>query len=244
MKQSRAAKPKTKAHPPPPRREPRRRTRNAEAGEETLRQCIVTRERYPKEVMIRFVLAPDATLTPDLSAKLPGRGAWVLADRAALEQGIRKHAFDRALDGKAEVLPDLAERIEAQLVRRCLDLLGQALGAGRLVLGASAVQRAARDGAAAVLVIAADAAPDSRRKSLAALKAGSFAGEGQRHHTAPMVIGCFTSAELSLALGRENVVHAALPEGGLGVRLKTEARRLEGFRALIPDDWAQGGKAA
>lgn len=244
MKPSQAVKPKAKAKAPPPRRNPKRHASKAEASEEGFRQCIVTRERYPKEVMIRFVLAPDATLTPDLSAKLPGRGAWVVADRAALETGIKKHAFDRALDGKAQVLADLAERIEAQLARRCLDLLGQAQGAGALILGAHAVQQAAREGGVGTLVIAADGAPDSRRKSLAALKAGSFAGEGRVHHTAPLVIGCFTSEELSLALGRENVVHAALPEGGLGVRLKTEARRLEGFRALIPDGWAQGGKAA
>lgn len=210
----------------------------ADDAHATLRQCIVTRERYPKEVMIRFVVAPDGTLAPDLQAKLPGRGAWVIADGAAIEKAIEKHMFDRALDVPVSVPKELCGRIGALLAKRCLELMGQALGAGQMLLGSGAVGAAARAGEVAVVVEATDGASDGRRKILGALKAGGLLGQELNHGKAT-VIGCFTSEELSLALGRENVIHAALPDGGFASRLVAEARRLEGFRPLIPDVWTR-----
>jgi len=220
---------------------PQRREEPAQSGElesarEPLRQCIVTRERYPKEVLIRFVAAPDGALTADLQAKLPGRGAWVIADRPAIEKAIEKHMFARALDQQISVPRDLCGHIEALLAKRCLELMGQALGAGQMLLGSGSVAAAARAGSVAVLIEAADGASDGRRKMLASLKAGGLLGPGLNRGKAS-VIGCFSSEELSLALGRENVIHAALPEGGFASRLAAEARRLEGFRPLIPDAW-------
>jgi hypothetical protein len=225
-----------------PRREPagplQASTQELEGKHEPLRQCIVTRERYPKEVMIRFVASPDGVLAADLQARLPGRGAWVIADRPAIDTAIKKHLFPRALDCPVKVPEDLTARIEALLVRRCLELMGQALGAGQLLLGSGAIQSAARRGEVAVAVEATDGAPDGRRKLIASLKAGGLLERGINQGKA-LVIGCFSSSELSLALGRQNVIHAALPEGGFAARLTAEARRLEGFRPLIPDTWTQ-----
>ena len=42
-----------------------------------LRRCVLTRQRLPKERMIRFVVGPDRQIVPDLTAKLPGRGILV-----------------------------------------------------------------------------------------------------------------------------------------------------------------------
>lgn len=223
---------------PPQRREAPSQSPDEEDARSPLRQCIVTRERYPKEVMIRFVAAPDGTLTPDIAAKLPGRGAWVIADAPAIEKAAEKHMFARALGAEVSVPKTLCGQIEALLTRRCLALMGQALGAGQMLLGSGAVAAAARAGEVAVLIEAADGASDGRRKMLSALKAGGRLGQGTDHGKAS-VIGCFTREELSLALGRENVIHAALPDGGLASRLVAEARRLEGFRPLIPDAWTR-----
>ena len=220
----------------PPRREAQAHAIDAEDAREPLRQCIVTRERYPKEVMIRFVAAPDGALTPDLQAKLPGRGAWVIADAPAIEKALAKNMFARALDQQIRVPDGLNRTIEALLARRCLELMGQALGAGQMLLGSGAVASAARGGEVAVAIEASDGAPDGRRKVIGALKAGGLIPRRLNQGGATL-IGCFTSAELSLALGRENVIHAALPEGGFAHRLVAEARRLEGFRPLIPDAW-------
>ena len=231
-------KPKQAKPNSPPRREAQSDALEAEDAHATLRQCIVTRERYPKEVMIRFVAAPDGTLTPDLQAKLPGRGAWVIADAPAIEKAIEKHMFSRALDAQISVPAGLTRSIEALLARRCLELMGQALGAGQMLLGSGSVQGAARAGEVAVVIEAFDGAPDGRRKIISALRAGGLLGKGLSHGKVTL-IGCFTSEELSLALGRQNVIHAALPEGGFANRLVAEARRLEGFRPLIPDAWTR-----
>jgi len=201
---------------------------------EPLRQCLVTRERLPKEVMIRFVQGPEGDVVPDLAAKLPGRGAWVVADRAAIEAAAKKGLFARAFGGPVRVPEGFADRIEALLVRRLLDLLGQARKAGVLVLGSTSVQTAARAGEIAALIEASDGAPDGRRKAESALVCG-----GRYDRARPMegalIAACFTCSELSLALGRENVIHAALPEGGFAVRFLADARRLQGFRALSPE---------
>ena len=122
------------------------------------------------------------------------------------------------------------------MARRCLELMGQALGAGQMLLGSGAVHGAARAGEVAVAIEALDGAPDGRRKIIASLRAGGLIGRAINHGKATL-IGCFSGSELSLALGRENVIHAALPAGGFASRLVAEARRLEGFRPLIPDAW-------
>jgi hypothetical protein len=181
--------------------------------------------------MIRFVLGPDGALVPDLAAKLPGRGAWVIADRAAIETAVKKGLFARALEAPAKAPDGLADLIEGLLARRLLELLGQARKAGTLLLGAANVQAAARGGKVAALIEAQDGAPDGRRKSLSALRAGGRF-DPVRPMEGALLVACFSSQELSLALGRENVIHAALPEGGLAVRFLAEARRLHGFRPL------------
>ncbi|MEM6662503.1 MAG: DUF448 domain-containing protein, partial [Pseudomonadota bacterium] len=43
------------------------------------RRCIATGETGATDRLIRFVLAPEGGLVPDLAARLPGRGAWLTA---------------------------------------------------------------------------------------------------------------------------------------------------------------------
>lgn len=193
------------------------------------RRCIVTGEVLPEARLLRFVLAPDGQIVPDVEAKLPGRGIWVSADRKIVAQAVAKRLFARAAKAPAAADSGLPERAELRLVERILAHLGLARRAGELILGFDQVDKALRSANPPALIIeAAEAAPDGRRKLQAAATAGGHV---------PFIIGALTNAELSLALGRENVVHAALKPGRIAERLIFEAARLGGFRALRPWVW-------
>ncbi|MEZ0213954.1 MAG: DUF448 domain-containing protein, partial [Xanthobacteraceae bacterium] len=122
------------------------------------RQCIATRTVVPVAQMLRFVVGPDGAVVPDLSARLPGRGAWVTATRGALAEALKRKAFGRAFRGKARVEAGLAERIDALMEKDTLAALGLANKAGRVVAGTTKVTEALRAGTVAVLVHATEAA--------------------------------------------------------------------------------------
>jgi predicted RNA-binding protein YlxR (DUF448 family) len=193
------------------------------------RRCLVTGEVLPEGRLMRFVAAPDGQAVPDVEAKLPGRGLWVKSERGIVERAVAKHLFARAAHAPVSADAGLADRAEALLVRRMLSQLGLALRAGEAILGHDAIERALRgDAPPAVLVEAMEAAPDGRRKLQSAAVASAIV---------PFVIGCFSGAELSLALGRANVVHAALKPGSKAERLIFDAGRLAGFRPLNSWKW-------
>jgi uncharacterized protein len=182
-----------------------------------LRRCVVSREVLPKAALIRFVVGPDGAIVPDVGEQLPGRGLWVKAAADALAAAA-KGQFAKAARRPVTVAPDLAARTEALLTQRCLDIVGLARRAGQAVAGFEKVREALAHGRAAVLLAAADGAADGRAK----LQAGA--------RGVPL-IELFSVAQLSAALGRENVVHAALGPGRLAERLVADAGRLAGVRA-------------
>jgi len=201
-------------------------TRGAHARE---RRCIVTGEVLPEARLVRFVIGPDGAVVPDVEAKLPGRGIWVSAGRVAIAKAVAKNLFSKAAKAPANAAAALPEQTESRLVERMLGLLGLARRAGELFLGFDQVEKALRGQNPPPLIVeAAEAAADGRRKLQAAATA--------KGHV-PFVIGCLSSAELSLALKRENVVHAALKPGRIAERLIFEAMRLEGFRPLRAWVW-------
>jgi predicted RNA-binding protein YlxR (DUF448 family)/ribosomal protein L30E len=194
------------------------------------RRCIVSGDILPEGRLVRFAVGPDGQVVPDIEAKLPGRGLWVQAERRAVEQAVSKGLFSRAAGEPVKASAGLASLTEARLVERMLDHLGLARRAGDLILGFDQVERALRaPGAPAVVIEAADAAADGQRKLQAAARSAGIA---------PFVIGALTSAELSLALGRSNVVHAALKSGRIAEQLVFDAGRLNGFRPLNRWVWA------
>ena len=194
------------------------------------RRCIVSGEVLPEGRLVRFALAPDGEVVPDVEAKLPGRGMWVRAERKAVEQAASKGLFSRAAGGVVKADASLAARTEARLVERMLGHLGLSRRAGELILGFDQVERALKGpGAPSVIVEASDAAADGQRKLQAAARSAGIV---------PFVIGALSSAELSLALWRSNVVHAALKSGRIAERLVFDAGRLNGFRPLKPWVWA------
>jgi predicted RNA-binding protein YlxR (DUF448 family) len=189
------------------------------------RKCIVTGEVRSEAHLIRFVVSPDGEVVPDVAAKLPGRGMWVTADRPSLEKAIAKNAFSKAAKASLKSAPDLAALVVRQLVVRMQGDLGIARKAGNIVLGFDGVMRAFDSKLPPVLLVeAADGSPDGRRKLIGAARARGLD---------LIVITPLSQAEMSLALGRENVIHAALKPGPLAERLIADAGRLKGFRPVI-----------
>lgn len=187
-------------------------------GETPNRRCIVTGEIRPKTELVRFVVGPDGALAPDISSRLPGRGLWTVARRDIVRQAVAKRLFARAARTHVTADEGLADQVERLLAARCCDMLGLACRAGQAVAGFVKVRTLVAAGGAAVLVEAADGGSDSR---------------GKLHALAPGLptVDALSAVELSAALGREHVVHAALMPGRLAASLVNDAARLGGFRA-------------
>jgi predicted RNA-binding protein YlxR (DUF448 family) len=201
---------------------------HADASRE--RRDIVSGEVMDEARLIRFVAGPGGVVTPDLARKLPGRGLWVAADRASVDTAVKKNAFSRSAKTKLSAPADLGGQVERLLLRRLLDGLGLARRAGDLTSGFEKVQSALRAGKVAWLVEASDGAADGRAKVL----------NLARHlEPRPGLVGVFTSAELGLALGAENVIHSAFLAGRGAERWGQDVLRLAGFRPLLPESWRE-----
>ena len=190
------------------------------------RRDLVTHEVMDESRLIRFVAGPDGSVFPDLGRKLPGRGLWVAADRASVEQAAKKGLFSRAAKTKLNAAADLADTVENLLVRRCLDQLGLARREGVLISGFEKSAASIRAGKAAWVIEASDGASDGRGKILALAR-----------HQITKVCGAFSADDLGLALGLENAIHAVLLLGGRADRWTIEVERLAGFRSLRPATW-------
>jgi hypothetical protein len=187
------------------------------------RTCVVTRRtRHPDE-LIRFVQGPDNDVVPDLKRKLPGRGVWVSLSKALVAQAIKKQAFSRALKEKLVASPDLPDLIEKLLRRDALQALSMANKVGLVTTGNAKVESAIQSGSVCALIHASDGAADGKRK-LGQVLRRKF-GEDSRPE-----IAAFTIDELDSALGRGNVVHAALAPGSAAKVFLASARRLAVYR--------------
>jgi len=193
------------------------------------RRCIACGESLSETELVRFACGPDGVVTPDVAAKLPGRGAWVRADRQSVERARRQGAFARAFKTQVVVPDGLADQVERLLSRRCLELLGMARRAGAIAIGASQVEAAIRAKTARLLIEAKDGAAEGREK-LMSLHIGLWG-------RAPAAVGCFDAADLGVALGRERVIHACLLQEPFALAWTVEIGRLSGFRAIVPDSW-------
>ncbi len=201
---------------------------------ETERTCIVTRRREPPEGLIRFVRAPDGALTPDIRARLPGRGVWVGARAELVAEAARKRIFAKSLKEQVETSPQLAEDVDRLLEADCLQMLALGNKAGAVVAGFNKVADALGNGASAVLIQASDGGADGKRKlGQTARRASST--KGDEIDGLPSIVGLFTSSQLDLALGRTNVIHAALAQGGPATGFLSRCRRLAAYRGVALD---------
>ncbi|MCE8005470.1 RNA-binding protein [Aestuariivita sp.] len=194
------------------------------------RKCIATGEVQPKSGLIRFVLGPDAQVVPDVLGKLPGRGVYVSATRAALDKAVAKKLFARGLKTAARVEGDLVAEVERQLIRRVVDLISLARKSGAAVAGYEKVKDWLAKEEAEVLIQAMDGSERGKSK-LSTPHFGTY-------------IGFLSADELGMAFGRETVIHAALASGGLTKRVVEEAQRLKGVRQTDGGSGHREGKRA
>src|SRR5262245_29133714 len=196
------------------------------------RFCAATGEVKPVGEMIRFVLDPDGAVVPDLKRRLPGRGIWITATRQALAAAVARKAFARGFKRDVCASVELVAMTDELIERAALDALAIAHKARKVAIGFTKVEAALAHQPVVAVLRAADAAPDGVRKLAAA-----------QHHRADaaqiVVIGAFASAQLDLALGRSNVIHAALLAGPESETFLARVGRLEGFRGVptsgLPD---------
>ncbi|MBV0913559.1 RNA-binding protein [Anianabacter salinae] len=181
------------------------------------RRCIATGEVQPKAGLIRFVVGPDNSIVPDIAGKLPGRGIWVAADRAALELAVKRKLFARGAKKAVEVPDGLVDLVERLVTSRLINLISLARKSGRAVAGYEKVKDWLGKEEARVLIQASDGSERGKSKLSTPYK-GVF-------------IGVLTASELGLAFGRDHVIHGALAAGGLTQRVVEEAARLKGLRA-------------
>ena len=193
----------------------------------TTRMCAVTRQVRPIDDLIRFVVSPSGEVIPDLKRKLPGRGMWITASHGAVAEAARRHHFSRGFKRDVRVLPALADETGRLLARGALDALAMVAKAGQAVSGFAKVEEALVRSQAIALLHASDGAADGIRKLDAIVK--KMAADSRESQEIP-VITALASAELDLALGRSNVIHAALLAGPASKTFLSRSQTLVRYR--------------
>jgi len=197
------------------------------------RTCIVTRRQGEPDELIRFVVGPDSSVVPDLKRSLPGRGCWVTADRLHVDKAAARNLFAKSFKAKVAVPPDLGAMVDALLARSALGSLGLARKAGLVALGAAKVEANVRAGKALLVMHADEASQDGVRKITSARRATAHLGG-----PAIPAYKLFSEAELGLALGGTNVIHAAVLAGDAGRAVLRRTVALDRYRGGSPDDLA------
>ncbi|WP_208976241.1 RNA-binding protein [Polycladidibacter stylochi] len=195
-------------------------------NEPTERTCAVTREVKPVEQLVRFVLAPDGSVVADVKKILPGRGVWVTAKRSKVEEAIKRNVFARGFKEQVIAEEGLADQLDYMLEQMALAAMSLSRKAGDLSTGFTKVEAALRSEQVLALVHATDASEDGTKK-LAAIAASVNSKTNLQG-----VIRLFTSAQMSLSLGRANVIHAALLPGQAGRNFWAQAQRLAKYREV------------
>jgi len=208
-----------------------------DAGPE--RTCVLTRRKGSRDELIRLALSPDGEVAPDVRARAPGRGAWIGVARDAVDEAVEKGKLQPVLQrafktNNVRVPSNLGERTEHALRKTALDRLGMEARAGNLINGADKVENAARAGKVHMLLHALDASEDGRRRMDQAWRVGGGEPKGMIFPEGRTI--------LSMALGRENVVHVALTEPAAASRVRHALARWRAFTG--PDCGLKGGESA
>ena len=211
------------------------------AGSHPERKCVLTGKTHPRAALLRLVASPSGLVLPDMQEKAPGRGAWVCSSRAEFEEaqanGKLKAGLARAFKtGGLEIPENLPAKIEDALLRVFLNRLGLEMRVGNLILGTQRIAEQARGGLVALLLHASDASEDGRKKLDQAWRVGrELEGSGERGITLPL-----DRHALSVALGRDNVVHLALADDAAAGRVMKPLVRLMHYTGHdLPETYTQ-----
>lgn len=185
-----------------------------------IRSCLGCRQEKPKGELLRFVLDPDSVVTPDLAAKLPGRGVYTCFSRSCLEAAVKKRQFGRGFkcEVKTPAFEDLAAEVEKLAAVRAVSMLAMANKAGLVVSGSEKVMDALRKGGVALLILAGDISDDS------AAKFRALAGKGNVR-----VFSFADKDQLGATLGKDIRSAAAVLSGALAENLCRDLTRYGNF---------------
>jgi predicted RNA-binding protein YlxR (DUF448 family) len=197
-----------------------------------MRMCAVTRQVRPIDELIRFVVSPQGEVIPDLKRKLPGRGLWVSASRRAVAEAVRRHQFSKGFKRDVRAAPTLAADTEALLTRSVIEALAIAAKAGQVVSGFGKVEDALTGRQAQALIHASDGAADGIRKLDAIVRQ---MGGNNGPSAEVRIVNVLTSEQLDLALGRSNVIHAALLAGPASDTFLSRSQLLVRYRMADED---------
>jgi predicted RNA-binding protein YlxR (DUF448 family) len=189
------------------------------------RTCIVSRQPFDRDELIRFVAGPDGNVVPDLKETLPGRGVRVEATRQAVQTAVEKQMFARGLKTGVKADPALADLVDGLLEERALQALALAKKAGLLVTGFAKVDAAIRSNKADLLMHSTDAADDGKRKLASAAAFVKHLGGEEIN-----VVSCLGAEQMSAVLGLGNVNHVAALPGGATRNLMVAISKLQKYR--------------
>jgi predicted RNA-binding protein YlxR (DUF448 family) len=206
----------------------------------TVRMCAVMRQVRSIDELIRFVVSPAGEVIPDLKRKLPGRGMWISASRRAVAEAVRRHQFSKGFRREVRVSPSLATDTEALLARSAIEALAMAAKAGQVISGFGKVEEALRSrqtqASIQALIHASDGGADGIRKLDAIVRQNAGVNDESKQFP---VLTALTSEQLDLALGRSNVVHAALLAGPASKTFLSRSQSLVQYR-MADDDKTTG----
>ena len=225
-----------------------RRSKDREANPPIVRQCALTNEHLTTDELIRFVLSPDQVVTPDLRRKLPGRGLWLTADETSIAQAVKKKLFARGFRQQAVVPDNLVDMIKKLLRKDALLALSLANKAGLVISGYEKIKSALGKGDVEQLLHAAEASSGGSDKldRLFSATHAKQAGSDDPNLVSGVLPRLFTGAELSLALGRSNVIHIGLKQGDMARRFHFALQKAAAFelaeQAEVPKAGGQKDK--
>lgn len=199
------------------------------------RQCALRRETLPIERLVRFVLSPEGVVVPDIRCKLPGRGLWLTAQREAIAQAAKRNVFSRGFRTQASAPADLPELVAKLLRKDAANALSLANKAGLVITGYEKIKDAIGKGRVAWLLHARDAAASGRER-LDRLMAATTADKDTGEQGSPVLPVLFDAEELSLALGRVNVIHIGLKQGEAAQRFQLALSKAVAFGPIPQDD--------
>jgi uncharacterized protein len=191
------------------------------------RMCILTRAKGDAADLIRFVLSPDGVVTPDLRHRLPGRGCWVTADRASVDEAAKKGLFARAFKTKSARAEDLGATVDALLLSDLTGMMSMARKSGQFIGGSGKAEAAIRSGEAIALFHASDAAADGVRKLGQAVKARALTLDEPE---IPVFI-LMTGEQMDACFGEGGFIHATALAGQAGEGVVKRAKRLAAYRS-------------
>lgn len=201
-------------------------------SKEPERKCAVTGDVVPKAHLIRFVLSPDNVVTPDLKTKLPGRGVWVSAKRSLIKDAVKKKVFHRGFVKEVTVNPEIDQQLEDLLEKSAIGWLKLANKSGLAIFGFTKLMAALEKGSIIALFHASEASLDTAEKLDYKFRTKSEQSGILEQGGLKNPCYCYKTADLSLAFGQANVIHAGLKQGGVSSGMIEATEKLLSYREL------------